>query len=73
MKNKDIIILLLLTACGVIAYKLYKCKHEENFSTGFSVTSGLSMYNRARTCSDGDVDEFGARSPYCESIGTLMF
>lgn len=44
---------------------------DEYFTTGFGVTSGLSYYNKARRCSL-EPDPYGSRSPYCESIGTVI-
>jgi len=58
-----ILILLVLTIC-ILQYDL------ELFTTGFGVTSGLTYYNKARACRDTDM--YGSRSPYCETIGTVV-
>lgn len=75
MKNEYLIILLLTIAAGwLIWLKKTQCcnkNSEEDYTSGFSVTSGLSFYNKSRRCSD--VDMYGSRSPYCESVGTVMF
>lgn len=52
---------------------IYKTNRQsESFSSGgFSVTSGLSYYNRPRICEGGNIE--GSSNPYCESIGQVAF
>lgn len=52
---------------------IYKTtRTSEPFSSGgFSVTSGLSYYNKPRFCEGGNIE--GSSDPYCESIGQVAF
>lgn len=65
MKEKIIILAVLL----VIAVFIFNYKNEF-FTTGFGVVSGISYYNKARRCQGTDM--YGSRSPYCETIGTVV-
>ena len=58
-----VIVLLILFICIIN-------KDSEYFTTGFGVTSGISYYNKARRCQGEDM--YGSRTPYCETIGTVV-
>ena len=68
-----VVILLLITVFWLMWIQNTQCIDEqEDFTSGFGVVTGLTFYNKNRQCRDGDINEYGSHSPYCESIGTVI-
>ena len=60
-----------VSVCLLLFITIFVLKYnDEHFTTGFGVTSGLTYYNKARRCQHDDM--YGSRSPYCETIGTVV-
>jgi hypothetical protein len=68
MSKTAILIGLVCVAVVLLAYHFHT---KECMSAGLGTTTGLSFYNNARQCFPGN--STGSSSPYCTTVGTVLF
>lgn len=78
MKPEKIALIVIVTCIvAFIVMNVLKSCHitcdttRENMTAGFSTISGVSMYNKAQNCHPSN--SAGSNSPYCESVGSVLF